>query len=99
MTTSITVVGGSSAVRFMTRSVTVKKATTNVAPRAADQAAFGLESKPAATHTPAAAAVGHNEPRSSSEKASLWAPGRGAGLLGRRVRCGGRAPLGHAAVR
>ena len=70
MTIIIVVVGGRSAVRFMTRSVRLKKKRTLAAPCAAYHAALGLEKSPTTTQTRPATAVGSREPRRSCAKAS-----------------------------
>src|SRR6476661_8915894 len=70
MTIIIVVVGARSAVRFMTRSVRLKKKMTSAAPSAADQAAFGLEKRPMTTQTRPVTAVGSREPRRSCANAS-----------------------------
>src|SRR6476620_9057236 len=70
MTTIMVVVGGRSAVRFMTRSVRLKKKMTSAAPSAADQAALGLEKSPTTTQTRPVRAVGSKEPRRSCANAS-----------------------------
>ncbi len=54
----------------MTSSVRLKKKMTSAAPKAADQAALGLETSPTTTHTTPTAAVGSSEPRRSCANAS-----------------------------
>src|SRR6478752_9332295 len=70
MTIIIVVVGGRSAVRFMTSRVRLRKKRTMAAPSAADQAALGLEKSPTTTQTRPATDVGSSEPRRSCAKAS-----------------------------